>query len=663
MLRASGATRLTDILRLLEDWNPTTVDGFTWQMSPFGLDGHQTQAWVVMVDGLRVDIGQFGVSSLNRVPVNLSQIDSVEVLDLPQLHHGEFVDAGLIHIHTRGAGSPGFGGEGSVASGNPTGDPGPWRYTDEATPNVDKIGPDFWADARYRANVGSAARGEEPATEGRFVAGEAGYVQRRHYPTREGVRLRNLNMAAGDYPQINVYAPSARLQARLLGGDHHVYAGYSKFEDFFFFKPYGREIPVTTRFVVGGVNGVFGWGGGESDDSIRGGISDVAYRVVYSQNTIDYRRNSFDLNFDWEQNVLSVGLDAGITSSRRLRHRVGIGADYVWARTGYALTQDDFWLAKIYADTRVGWTPRVQQVIGVSLRGGGNEAAFNAMTSCGWQAADRVRLEATAAYVERLPEQDGRIWFWQERGYDFLPDAGVVVDADGRLGTARRWSVDVSVASPGPMRWPAPSGSPSPAGKGPSVPLRWRFDAYYRGFLDQFVESQRFEFDPVEWAFSGPVELLTGQGGDVVGCQGMVETGRIPHVRLRTVYRYQRWISGDDAFRNLWAAVPRHHFRQRVSYTPVPGFALWGQLNYTSSSEWLDYRDAAAQSGGSYTSRVDDFLTLDAAAEKWFWSRRLRGSLLFKDLFNQSPRYHPIGAALGLSAFIQVELMLGSVER
>jgi hypothetical protein len=100
-----------------------------------------------------------------------------------------------------------------------------------------------------------------------------------------------------------------------------------------------------------------------------------------------------------------------------------------------------------------------------------------------------------------------------------------------------------------------------------------------------------------------------------------------------------------------------------VGYTPVPGFTLWGQLNYTSGSEWFDYRDAAGQSDGFYSSRVDDFVTVDAAVEKWFWSRRLRGSLLFKDLFNQSPQYHPIGASFALSAFVQVEMMLGSVER
>jgi len=658
MLRATGATRLTDILRLLEDWNLTTVDGFTWQMSPFGLDAYQTQPWIVMVDGVRMDIGQFGVSSLNRIPVNVSEIDSVEILDLPQLHHGEFIDGGLIHIHTHGAGKSGFGMEGSAVSGNPTGDPGPWRYTDEATPNVDKVGPDFWADVRYRDETGHGG-------------GDAAYVQRRHYPTQNETRQRNLNMAAGAYPQMNVYAPAARLRARALGGEHHVFAGYSAFEDYFFFKPYGREIPVTTKYAVGGLSGTFD----------RGARKAVAYRLVYGQNTIDYRRNSFELDFDWERSRLAGGLELGIGAAGRRRHTIGIGAEYVRASTNYELTEDDFWLTTFYAQSRWVWATAVRQVIGLAITGGGGDAAFNVMTSCVWRPGAGVRVEAAAAYVERLPEQDGRIWFWRERGYDFLTDAGVEVDAGARLGTARRLSVDASVGSSesvGPrsvMELPAAGSSsdvesPAPAGGTPAsakpwryLPFTWRIDGYYRGCSGQYIETQQFAFDPDEWAFNGPVRLNADQEGDVTGCQVTAQSSRIPRVRLRTVYRYQRWISGDDAFRRLWSTVPRHHFRQLVSYTPVPGFTLWGQLNYTSSSDWFDYRDAAEQSQGFYSSRVEDFVTLDAAAEKWFWSRRLRGSLLFKDLFNQSPRYHPIGASFGLSAFVQVEMMLGSAER
>jgi hypothetical protein len=50
---------------------------------------------------------------------------------------------------------------------------------------------------------------------------------------------------------------------------------------------------------------------------------------------------------------------------------------------------------------------------------------------------------------------------------------------------------------------------------------------------------------------------------------------------------------------------------------------------------------------------------LDAAAEKWFWQRRLRASLLFRNLLGQEERYHPIGAALDLRFYLRVELVLG----
>jgi hypothetical protein len=60
---------------------------------------------------------------------------------------------------------------------------------------------------------------------------------------------------------------------------------------------------------------------------------------------------------------------------------------------------------------------------------------------------------------------------------------------------------------------------------------------------------------------------------------------------------------------------------------------------------------------------VDSFVTVDAAAVKWFWEKRFKASVLFRDLLRQAPRYHPIGASFDTSVYVEVEFGLGSVER
>ena len=550
--------------------------------------------------------------------VPIVQIDSVEVLTLPQVHHGEFVDGGLIHIHTRRArgGEPEYWIRGIAVLGNETGDPGPYRYTEHMTPNVDKTGPDYSAAGFY---------GSEDA----YV--RAAFLKERHYATDAATRERNLRIADGDYPQLNVIAPSAAVGGDLFGGSHHVFLVHSEFEDFFFYKPYGREIPVVSRFTMGG-------GGGRFEPSANVGVE---YRLTYTVKQIDYRQNSFDLDFDWETKTLTADVEAGQQTPSSTR-RLGVGIEHVEALTGYALTQNDYLLARLYADWDVRISPVVRQRVGAVVTGGESDVSLSAVLSQQWRLGGSYRLDVAAAYLERRPEKDGRIWYWNERGYNFLEDAGVRTTFEAPLGTARQWTVDAALAPAIRRR------------------LSWTLAGYYRKASDLSLEEQIFEFDPDEQAFSAPVHLVTGRGGEVAGVRAVAETRHIPRLHLRTAYRYQKAIAGDRAFKNLWNALPEHHFQQTVSYTPVPNFRLWGMLSYSSASEWADYRDAAAQSGGAYRSKVDGFVTLDAAVEKWFSHRRFRGSLLVKDLLNQSPNYHPIGASLGLSVFVQLELVLGS---
>ena len=73
------------------------------------------------------------------LPINITQIDSVEIFTVPQLHQGIFTDYGLIHIHTKNI-SQGKSLTLSQSAGNEIGDPGPYRYTKFDSPNVEKVG-------------------------------------------------------------------------------------------------------------------------------------------------------------------------------------------------------------------------------------------------------------------------------------------------------------------------------------------------------------------------------------------------------------------------------------------------------------------------------------------------------------------------------------------
>ena len=89
------------------------------------------------------------------LPINISQIDSVEIFTAPQLHQGIFTDYGLIHIHTKNI-SKGKSFTLFQSAGNETGDPGPYINTIYATPNIEIVsaGSEITLDYNYdKSNI------------------------------------------------------------------------------------------------------------------------------------------------------------------------------------------------------------------------------------------------------------------------------------------------------------------------------------------------------------------------------------------------------------------------------------------------------------------------------------------------------------------------------
>jgi hypothetical protein len=203
----------------------------------------------------------------------------------------------------------------------------------------------------------------------------------------------------------------------------------------------------------------------------------------------------------------------------------------------------------------------------VKATGSEGDLSFEASLSQRWRVSAAHRVDLAASYVEEPPEHDGRIWYWNERGYRFLEDAGVDVTRDGRIGTARWWSIDAG--------WVSNFGGR----------LSGSVAAYYKSSSNLTLEKQRFQFDPDEQAFSAPVRLLSGEEGVVAGGELSAEARPFNGVRFRSLYRYEKVVTGGDAFRWSGDTFPRHLFRQTAAYAPAPSFTLWARLNYTSASE------------------------------------------------------------------------------
>ena len=143
-LDAAGATRLSDALQLVDGWAPVSNDGYTWMPTPRALALPRSTSWAVVLNGQLLDVTVFDATHLELVPVAMAEVDSIVFVDeADRSSVGASWDASSARIEIHAAHATRGWTVGATASGgNEVGDPGPYRYTDLATPNVDAIGVD-----------------------------------------------------------------------------------------------------------------------------------------------------------------------------------------------------------------------------------------------------------------------------------------------------------------------------------------------------------------------------------------------------------------------------------------------------------------------------------------------------------------------------------------
>lgn len=217
-LEAAGIQRWSDLLGWLEGWS-YTLDGISGGIDADGLPGAAlapagVPAWLVLVNGQRVPVERLGGQLLEFLPVAIAQVDSVEIEPSPGMAGGRFASRGTIRIHARRA-PPGPAIRLGYRNGSETRDPGPYLWTEDASPNVDRTGPDGWGTVSYRGNGWD---------------GEAAIRYLRNPSTDE--RLHDEFRTIWFQPFTYVWGPSLRVGVDALGGRHELLAGHVDHDGF-----------------------------------------------------------------------------------------------------------------------------------------------------------------------------------------------------------------------------------------------------------------------------------------------------------------------------------------------------------------------------------------------------------------------------------------------
>jgi hypothetical protein len=652
MLRNSGVTRVSDVLFLVDDWMLSTVSGYTWKASPNGLTTWEKQRWVVMIDGQRADVELFDAVNLNMLPIGVDQIDSVVVVTTPGLYKGFFSDAGLIHFHTR-APKRGTGLEAVYSSGNETGDPGPYRFTPNATPNVDKTGPDgsltfslagdAWslrANATLQTHYFTDFAVKRRTTDVITPPGAAPTIAPAPAATAFGPGPVSADVLGvgieGDTPALRRVSGSVGMVIHGERGRHEPFFGYSEAVKYFLYsEPVGREIPTDNRYYHLGVNG-------RIDLAREGGLD---YRVQFTSNRLSRQQNKLYADYDWEQHRFLGDVELSHLWPQ-IRGRLGGGYEIRSIETTNPLEDNPTRLGKLYGSVEIDAGGRAAHDVGAMALFATGSPSLKAYWNLDVELAARHALASRVAFAQRSFAENGDLWYWTSRGYGFLDSVGVDYTIPSEISKSNAFTVDLT--------WRIRPGGRARAG----------LAALYRHFTDLYLERRSFEYDPEDCTVSSPTEVVPGNNGQLAGGSLDFVYRMSPRLDTRLHYRYLGTLEGDELFEEAWAAVPDHKVAGQVTYEPVDRFIIWAMLTHYSSAYWKAYDavDGSQCSGNgvtsTYSARVNAFTTVDVKLRKLLWGPRMTADLIVRNLFDQEVRYHPMGASFALSFFFQLTLKL-----
>jgi len=610
-LEHAGLVRLSDIFTLIDEWDFYSVEGFTRQGVSNSFDIYHQQNWVIMVDGHRMDLKLFDMTNINLLPISTDQIDSIEVYILPQQVEDNFSDRGLLHIHTRQI-KEGVTLQGQFTAGNEIGDPGPFRYTEFWSENVDRIAADesYWLS--YRGDDGYLG---------------AGYYAQVYYPTDPLIVDRNRIIYPYANPVIKTYAYSFRAGLSKLYSKPRIDASYSLIDDFYFFKPLGREIPSKNQFISVGLSG-------DTDFSEKIIIS---YKVRYSQNALKKRENAYDLDFDWESERLYANLNC-VYKQSMTTFKLGLAADQTRINTDYSMTRNLINEGLVYGSVRIDQISGSQLNVDTEVRFNDHETGYKIASGYHWKVKNNQQLVTNIAYSQIMTNNENTLWFWSERGYDFLRDHGGDYSIEGRLSPAKQWSMDFSWHRDEDIL--------------PSI----KVGILYRGFIRKNWEEQLFQYDIDFKTVSGPVTIKTGENGQMAGVYMKLRSVQSSLFEHNFYYRYAAALGRSGLFSRIRNEIPENLFIYRITYIPVKNFSIWAMFKYISSTTWYDFQDIDQQSNGIYSSHLSEILLIDVAVNKWIWKKQIKVDFILRNFLNKKNISYPIGASPDLRFYVQAEL-------
>ncbi|MEX0820869.1 MAG: hypothetical protein WD021_01885 [Rhodothermales bacterium] len=613
-IAAYGLTHLSDVFRLSTRWHATSIDGYHWAASPPGLAAG-VERWDVYVNDVPVGTRLLGRSQLNALPVTMFDVACIELVSVPNLDRPTFSRSGSIRITTRPP-DRGLSFDGIVAAANEINDPGPFRYTGDGGPNVDRIGP-----------IGAASVSVNP---GRWSARAAGRFAETHVTDAVLIdRTRHL-YDIDSKPRID--ASSIGLTGSVGPEDfrHQFLIGLTDTEDLLFFESVGLEMPAEHRFVVAGGSGRAAFNGGR-----------LRYAASYARHELGPRGAGDAVDPDWSQQHYQVETDArihvlrlggGLRSTTAVSNR--LGEDPPRPTQSHAGNRR-LLTTRLFAGIDVAVRPQWRQQLLVEWSQRGVQRGITGYATADVRTGPGHALVLTGSAGHVLPDDHG-LWTWIERDYQLpLADAVRLDSLKGRP-LPRLVTLDAAWSSRLPNRV--------------TLDLRGFFRQTWGDYLPVYERA----FNPTSHGF----DVRTTVDANVSATRGGIDISlrhaHGPSFRHALSYTFESMISGDETSREAFERIPQQRITYAARLAFLDRFFLSTHIRYTSASSWPGFEDAASRSPAD--AELSEYFLVDVAATKRMLKDHVTLSLALRNVLDEPIRYHPAGAVHHMALHVSVRL-------
>lgn len=578
---------------------------------------------LVLIDGVKTNFGFLDKVNLSQFPLHPNLIDSVIIRYYPTDYLGEYSAGILIDIKTKNPPAD-FSFLLTYSTGNEVGDPGPYRYTEYFSENVDQFGPNTLFSSSYGSEnfnlTFSFIDQVSPATDPAILKRTNDFVFQNYQVRYSGVSLNASTISViGNH---NLFTAFAKTGNPIIGSVYGV--------DLFFVDELSTEIPYESESLIfssGNEIYINKKSNLYVDFNIKSSLenqsefsNDLSFntndlwlfsKVRYESSigsvkyllgsSFEYQNlNGTIENYNYKRNIPGFFTAFDFNSVRNLNHKIDINFRSENSSLGYFTSIDNkFEINK-------------QNLATLTFSMGNLFNIDNSISQ---------RIKNTLMFKQDFQnnynfENENRLFYLINLDFSYKPAI------DTRVSTGITYNKTKEI------------------------------DYLLNDFIYNEIENS---------IDNAAIITYSDLEGSLLEFYFSVFHRQEQNFEHKIYYRYRSFLSGDEIFKQVIRRITEHKIFYSLYYSFYNDLIGSLTLTYLSQSGWIEYRNINSLDDDLYQSELQNNFLVNCSVTKSFWKEKIKVSTAIENLFNNRIQYHPVGSTFDLTFFLKLEVNLESI--